>query len=445
MSTCIFDNFKGPNGKPANFPNGITINAGDMGGINQIGIAGAPGFGVGVCPGPLPTGMTRLQGFSDPTAQNYGNYIYSDGSIMVWIPAFYYKYGKGTNGVALNDVDIKSYSYFVDVATANTAGYALHRMFYDNGVQLGVFVDKYICSNNGGIASSIQMANPLSSGADHTPFASLTGAPANFYYGAIAAAKTRGANFFCKSRFIHAGLALLSLAHANASSSTTWCAWYNATNNFPKGCNNNALGDANDAALTFTSTGHAVYPNCSKTGSASNLAKTTHNGQNCGVADLNGELWEVSPGLVADDAGTTYYVLKTTTAMKNVTGGTGGATDLWGTAGLAALYDSLGATYGAALASSTTKLYGSAAQVLSEATSGLPWQSAGIGIPLVGGVGGTNLFGSDIFSDYRPAALCPISGGSWSDGSSAGVWAFFLFSGRGNSSSAAGFRSALYL
>lgn len=445
MSTCEFDNFVGPSGKPANFPNGITVGGGNMGGINQIGIAGSAGFGCGVCPGPLPVGMTGLQGYTDPTSANYGNYVYSDGSVMVWIPAFYYKYGTGSNGVVLNGVDIKAFSYFADVATANAAGYALHRAFYDGGVQQGVFVDKYIPSNNGGIASSLKNGNPLSTAVDHAPLSGLTGAPANYYYGAIAAAKTRGASFFCKSRFIHAALALLSLAHAQASTATTFCAWYHATNNFPKGCNNNALGDANDAALAFVSDGSASYPNCSKTGSANLFARTTHNGQNSGIADLNGCMWEISPGLATDAAGTTYYVLKTSAAMKNVTGGNALATDLWGTTGLAALYDALGATYGAALANSTAKYYGSATQVLSEATSGLPWQAAGLGIPLVGGVGGTNAFGSDYFLDYKPNEMCPLSGGTFANGSDAGVWTFNLNSVRGSSNNAVGFRSALYL
>jgi len=87
------------------------------------------------------------------------------------------------------------------------------------------------------------------------------------------------------------------LAHAQASTSTTWCAWYHATNNFPKGCNNNALGDVNDAAITYISTGDATYPTAPKTGSANLFARTTHNGQNCGIADLNGVIYEVCIGL----------------------------------------------------------------------------------------------------------------------------------------------------
>lgn len=413
-----------------------------IGTLNSIGTPGAQGFGVGICPTP-PVGFTELSGCRDVSSENYGNYMFQDGSVMVWVPAFYYKWGTGSNGVALNDVSIAALSSYADEAAANTAGFALHRSFKDGGAnKTGFFVDKYLCSNNDGVASSLRWGNPLSSNAAHNQFSSLDGAPANFYYGAIAAAKTRGQDFFCSSRFIFAALALLSYAHAKASSSTTYCAWYDATYNFPKGCNNNALGDAQDGTLTFVSDG---YSNACKTGSASVLAKTTHNGQKSGVADLNGGMWEITPGLATDAGATTYYILKTSAAMKNVTGGNTGATALWGATGLAALYDSLGATYEAAAASSSAKYYGSASQVFSEATSGNAWNWAGAGAPKSAGTGGTNIFGSDVLYDYRPAEMCPISGGSWSNSSTAGVWALTLYNVRGNSTADVGFRAALYL
>jgi hypothetical protein len=235
------------------------------------------------------------------------------------------------------------------------------------------------------------------------------------------------------------------MAHAQASTSTTWNAWYDGAGvtNFPKGNNNNALGDANDAALTFVSDG---YPNCAKTGSANLFSRTTHNGQNSGICDLNGNLWEIALGLATETAGTTYYALKTTARMKDMTAGVGGALDFWGTAGqLAANYDSLGATFGAVTASSSAKYFGNAAQVLSEATSGAAWTATGLGIPLVGGVGGTNLFGQNILYDYRPGDLCPIGGGHWSSGTNAGVWALGLSNVRGDSNNSVGFRAALYL
>lgn len=413
---------------------------------NDIGVAGAAGFGVGICPSP-PTGMYPLSnGTFNPFDADYGNYIYTDGSIMVWIPAFFYKYGTGANGLAVNIVDIKPLSAYADVATANAAGYALHRAFYDGGAQKsGVFVDKYKCSNNGGTASSIRNGNPLSGAAVNNPFSGLTGAPANACYGAIAAAKTRGASFFPGSLFIRSALALLSLAHAQASTSTTWCAWYHATNNFPKGCNNNALSDAHDATLTFMSAGNSTYPAASKTGSANVLAKTTHNGQACGVADVNGTIWEVRLGLTSN--GTNYYILKTSAAMKDLTAGNTLATDVWGAAGIAALYDDLGTTYGALWATGANReaYFGAATQVLSESVSGNAWNAAGAGIPLAAGVGGTNAFGNDGLWDYKPNELCSLTGGGWGDSSGAGAWALYLAVARDTSGYYVGLRAALYL
>lgn len=449
MSTVRARNFQGPDNTPAYFPYGLRIGSAATGSINNIGIAGQQGFGVGICPGPLPSGMGALFGYSDPLSDNYGNYQYSDGSVMVWVPAFYYKWGTGANGLAVNAVSIQPFSAYADVATANAAGYALHRAFYDGGaVQSGFFVDKYLASYNAGIASSIKNGIVLTSAArgslSNEQFSDLTGAPTDAYHGAIVAAKTRGSNFFCSSRFIRTALALLSYAHAQASSATTYCAWYHATNNFPKGCNNNALGDAQDAAILYVGDGNGTY-NAPKTGSANLFARTTHNGQNCGVADLNGCFYTIEPGLTSN--GTNLYILKTTAQMKSVTSGNTLATDLWGATGIAALYDDLGTSYGAwrETGADRTTYYGSTSQVFSEATSGNAWNWAGAGGMLAAGDGGTNSFGNDYFYDYKPNEACPLSGGDWNTSSSAGIWYLDLSDVRGDSSNNVGFRAALYL
>lgn len=410
--------------------------------INDIGIMGTMGACVGICPD-IPIGIHELPGTNDRYHDNHGNYIGADNSIMCWVPVHYCKYGTGANGLAVNVVDIKSIDYFFDLAAANAAGYFIPRAFYNSGaIQLGVFVDKYQCSNNSGIASSIKLGLPLSSASVHNPFSGLNGAPANAYYGAIAAVKTRGARFFTPSVFIYHMLAMLSLAHGQAATSTNECAWYDATGvkNYPKGNNNNALSDTNDTTLTFISDG---YPNCAKTGSASNLAKTTHNGQACGIADLNGNMYEIALGITAD--ATNYYLLKQSVDIAALTAGTTLATDAWGATGIAALYDSIGATYESLTASSTAKLIGSATQVFSEAVNGTAWGAAGAGIPLLGGVGGSNMFGNDGLYDYRPDTLCPGVGGSWGAGALAGVWMLSLSTVRGSSTHAVGFRAALYL
>lgn len=448
MSTIITRTIQTPDQSPVAFPNGIRVGSGGASGtINNIGVPGQQGFGVGIAP-QLPTGFAKLYGTEDPASDNYGNYAYSDGSVMVYVPAFFYKYGTGANGLAVNVVDVKPYSAYASVADANASGYALHRAFYNGGaIRQGVFVDKYLCSNNSGVASSIKNGIVLSSAQrgslSTATFGSLTGAPTNNLAGAIAAAKTRGSAFFCNTRFIRGALALLANAHGSAASGTAYCAWYSASStNFPKGCNNNALGDTNDAALAFVNDGNGTY-NCGRTGSSNFMARTTHNGQMCGVADLNGIVWEAELGLTSN--GTNFYVLKTSADVSTITGGNSLATDAWGATGLAALYDSLGATYESLTNAAANKTFGAAAQVLSASVSGTAWAFAGLGIPLSTGVGGSNQFGNDYLYDSRPNELCAISGGGWDGGGNAGVWALNLSYDRGFSNAGLGFRAASYL
>ena len=266
---------------------------------NNIGTPGIQGFGVGICPA-LPAGYAPMVGATDSASDNYGNYQYSDGSVMVWVPRFYYRIGSPASPLygayGANAIDIVGDSAFKSEADANSAGYALHRAFFDGGVQLGFFVDKYQCSNNGGIASSIRYGAPLSTGAAHNPILDLAGVPTNTHGNTIAAAKTRGTAFHPCSIFIYGALALLSMAHGQAATASTWCAWYDATgvSNFPKGNNNSALRDSNDASVLYVSDG---YSNCGQTGSAVPFAKTTHNGQPCGIADLNGNVYEMALGM----------------------------------------------------------------------------------------------------------------------------------------------------
>jgi hypothetical protein len=424
MSQLFIREILTPDGSPVAFPNGIRIGSnGGAGLINNIGVPGQQGFGLGIAPD-LPAGFAKLYGTDDPASDVYGNYVYTDGSVMCYVPAFFYKWGTGANGLAINGIDIKPFAAYASVADAAAAGYALHRAFYNAGtIRPGVFVDKYQCSNNGGVASSIKNGNPLSSAADHNPFNALTGAPANNYGGALAAAKTRGSQFFCNTRFIFAALALLARAHAAAATSTTHCAWYDATGvaNFPKGNNNNALGDGSDAAIAYVSDG---YSNCGKTGSANFFARTTHNGQASGVADLNGNMWEINTGLTSD--GTNFYLLKTSANAAALTGSNTLSTDAWGATGITANYDSLGATYESLQARSAVVTYGSATQVFSAATTGTAWNAAGAGGAPFWGTTGSNAFGNDGFWDYRPNELCVFSGGAWAYGSHAGSWALVL-------------------
>ena len=185
------------------------------------------------------------------------------------------------------------------------------------------------------------------------------------------------------------------------------------------------------------------YSNCGKTGSANFFARTTNNGQASGVADLNGNMWEVNTGLTSD--GTNFYLLKTSADAAALTGSNTLGTDAWGATGITANYDSLGATYESLQARGALVTYGSATQVFSAATTGTAWNAAGAGVPLAGGTTGSNAFGNDGLWDYRPNELCVRSGGDWGYGSDAGAWALSLYDVRSNSYSYLGLRAASYL
>lgn len=417
--------------------------------INNIGIQGTALFGVGITD-TLPLGMSEMEGTTTEGHENYGNYQHSDGSVMCWIPMFYYRWGGADSPRAtdygLNACDVKSKYDFDSVEAANAAGYALHRAFYDDGqIKDGFFVDKYQASNNSGIASSIKNGIPLSSSSSNAPFSALTGTPENTYAGAIDSVNTRGSEFFVTTLFIQRALSLLSMAHAQAATSIDNCAWYDPTGaaNYPKGNNNDALGDANDATVKYTATG---YLKAGKTGSALPFAKTTHNGQTNGVADLNGNMFEICLGITQRSG--TFYALKTTAKASALTSGVSAANDAWGAAGIAANYESLGASIGALTGTSRgLKMGNGTQQVFSSATTGKDWQASCAGIPLSTGVNaaGTDLFGHDYFYDSRVDDVCPIVGGSWSDSTNAGVWAVACHYSRSKGSDYVGVRAALYV
>ena len=284
--------------------------------VYSIGTPGAFGFGVSACPPELlppslsPMAMTFINGSDD-----YGNYVHlRSGSIVVCIGKCYIRenspLNSGYSKYAPNDIDIRGTDVFPTTADAVAAGYRLHRAFIDGGVEKPcVFVDKFkyskIAQGTGWVAASLRYGLPLSSAADHNPVAGISACTSNTHYQFLNAAKGRdsvngefdqSSPWFETSIFIADLLNKIAQAHAQAATSTAACAWFDPAGaiNFPKGCNNNALKDTNDTTVAYQSDG---YGNCGKTGSAALFAKTTHNGQNCGVADINGLMWEVLIGM----------------------------------------------------------------------------------------------------------------------------------------------------
>ncbi len=284
---------------------------------NDIGIPGTYGFGCGVCPeSDLPENFLRIPGYNSKVSSNYGNYIHTpSSSVIVWIPKFYYRINHESNPThsqyAPNDIDIKSIYDFEDTASANAEGYALHRAFIDGGVeQPGFFIDKYSCSKvaygTGYIGASIKNGVPIGFDEAFSCITELTASNSvRQAYIVIDCAKARDgvdgqvnptSNWHCASTFQYSALALLSLAHGQASTNTSTCAWYDPVYNYPKGNNNNTLGDIDDPTVKYR---HDGYPtrNTALTGSGVPFAKTTHNGQECGIADLNGNVETYTLGM----------------------------------------------------------------------------------------------------------------------------------------------------
>ncbi len=199
----------------------------------HIGRAGMQGFGVGSYPADLPPGFSAMAGTNDPASQNYGNYQYSDGSIMVFIPKFYYRVGHASSPhfsqYGGNAIDIASAGDFSSTSDANAAGYALHRAFIDGGsVRSGFFIDKYQAVRNG--SSSVRSVAgeallSLCSDANVTRTGNMSGGLGKVR-DALKLAQTRGSEFNCASIFMYSALALLSLAHGQAANGVAHCAWY---------------------------------------------------------------------------------------------------------------------------------------------------------------------------------------------------------------------------
>ena len=443
--------------------NKVQVNGVDIAGTPYIGVAGEQGFGVGIYPGTLASGFSAMTGTTDIASHNYGNYQYSDGSIMVFVPKFYYRIGSTSSPnyarYGANAIDIASAKDFASESDANAAGYALHRAFIDGGeIKSGFFIDKYLASKNGTTSCrSVANADPISLAPTvaYNPSKGMTGCT-GIMADAVVLSRARGVGRFnLASIFMYDALAKLSLAHGQAATGTSACAWYDATGttNFPKGCNNGALADVNDTSVTYASS----YGSKPKTRAITNFAKTTHNGQASGVADINGSMYQAMLGLT--QAGTSAtdtalnttggaYLLKPSAALASLTGGFGGATDAWGTtSSLATNYDLISGFLPWISATGAVYFGNGGNQVFSGATSGTDYLRSCSGVGNLTGMSaaGTNQFGNDQCFQYGRANLFPMASGYSNESARAGVffrdWNYY----RSKGSNFVGLRSAAYV
>jgi len=397
----------------------------------SIGKVGEQGFGVAaIADEDLPAGFVKLYGHDDITSPNYGNVLDNNGSTMVWVPKFYFKIDG--NVVFISDIQ--------------ETGYVIHRAFVDNGIKKGFFVDKYGCGNVGGKFISKQGIDPCSTNSAHNPISALNNIPANNYGGLYTAVKTRGSIFGLTSVFIYKALALLAYAQGQAATSSANCAFIDVNPKMPKGNLVSALHDVNDTSVVFTASG---YSDCALTGSGNPFAKTTHNGQSCGVADLNGNMWEVASGFIlletvaASPAPTDFRVLKETVSIADL------ATDT--EAYTSANYDTIDLTDLIPVNETGTSVYfgNGVNQVfaMSTDTNSDLYKRTAIGIPIADGVSaaGTTQFGNDYLYKYFRNEMACFVGGYWGNSSDAGVFAGTLSNTRTSSAAAVGGRASCFV
>lgn len=401
----------------------------------NIGKAGQQGFGVGVYSGD-PTDLARIElspmeGCEDPASDNYGNYIHLNGSVMVFIPAFCYRIGNTSapsySRDGANALEIR------DASLGEGDGWILHRAFIDGGVQkFGFFVDKYLCSKyakNENIAVSVKGADQISLSSKYENSSGMDNC-----YGCISDAITlgraRGEAYACVSAFQWSALSMLSLAHGQAATSVENCAWYDANYvyNFPKG-SNSSTKDINDSSVTFTP--HLQNAPFGRTGSGTPFAKTTHNGQACGVADVNGCMWQPLLGfLLYSDSGM-VGVAKEACKMHYFTPNN---------YGYLSDFDSVSGFSG------TNSRWGSGSNcVFPTETSGERRAMCGV-LPVSSGAStqGTELFGNDLADYSNDPTFIMLAAGNFSNGKDAGVWSRNATNSMFRRNDTAGFRAAGY-
>ena len=398
-----------------------------------IGEQGRIGFGGGIYGGDssdlTAIGLSPLPNNNDPTNENYGSYKHTNGSVMLFIPAFCYRIGNSSapsySRDGNNALEIR------DASLGEGNGWILHRAFIDGGQKKsGFFIDKYLCSKDstGKSAISVKNGSPICTSTSYINSSAMPDC-SGFIYDAITLSAARGSTYACVSAFQWSAIAMLSLAHGQAAKSTQECAWFdsNYQTNFPKG-NNNNLRDIDDSSVTFT----ACRPEpASLTGSASNLAKTTHTGQIWGITDINGNKQQPLLGLMQQ---TGFRVAKESVKMHDFTKSN-------------YTHDSLYESYISGCGLGKGKRFGNGEnRVFFTDSSGPSRALCGV-VPAANGCSssGTTLFGNDNAYYYNENRRAVFASGSSSGGSYSGVWYRYGFSyGWDSEDYHTGFRAAGY-
>ncbi len=287
----------------------------------QLGQPGDPGFGVGAVPeGCLPPDFSSFPGSEEIDSDEYGNYRHAVAGVHVWIPAFVYRVSAAATlfqqygahalevqdlGVYLSRLNLAQRAGLIeDLAQGKPGpeGWQLHRAFVNAGaVQAGFFIQKYLASkhSNGRSVTSQPNTVPLSLTTldGYTRSKDMKGC-AGILGDVYVLAKQTSDVHQVASIFQYSALTMLSLAQAQGAGSNRYCAWWSADAKecCPKGCAQD-LHDEQKVNLGWQSAGERSDPNKPLTGSCSDPAWASHNGQGNGVMDIKGALWEVAGGV----------------------------------------------------------------------------------------------------------------------------------------------------
>jgi len=230
---------------------------------------------------------------------------------------------------------------------------------------------------------------------DRLTDAGVTGA----VYPEIAAPKIRGSAFALQTVFAAGAMRFISASHYQNSTSNAFCAWYAQAE--PIRPLAKAFVSGTVVPSGTTTTGHEdttvtfkLAPNFGSsagtdyyyiyTGSASDVSKTTHNGQLSGIVDAAG-FGQLAIGYKKPNTAASY-LLKTSVAISSITAGNTIATDTIGAAG-DVNYDVTTAALGAipySISTSACWVNNAASALFSNAVSGLDWQASGAFIPATG-------------------------------------------------------------
>ncbi len=342
--------------------------------IYQIGIPGEAGFGVAAIKDKhLKDGWDKFVGHDDILSDTYGNVLDENDSVMVWVPAFWFKWTKKNK---------------CKISHKPTEGYALHRAFIDNGkAQRGFFVDKYECGNSEGIFTCKKTLRPCSTYGESS-ISKLKNHPDSDFGGLYKAVKTRGEEYFLSTMFIRNALGMLSFAN-----------------------NGNKLKQ-----MEF------------------------HNGQECGVKNIDPNRFEIYSGLVTLESGNGIFkVLKQTSRAADLIDDLAAYDNkYYDDLDLSSLTSEDGWKY---LDDSVTTFK------MSDDTDSKSYIKTCLGIPRTKALShsANKTYANDGIYRYRQDNMACLCGGAWSDTSDAGVFAVNLSGNRAGSGYSVGGRASVYL